>query len=64
MDEEDSGSRRGGMVQDHPRINELLNKIEKYHKHEYSIPPPDISTYHWSVYDWVRYIDQCGEWYD
>lgn len=37
-------------------------KIILYTNHKYKFPPPSVCCAGWSDYDWIKYIDECGEW--
>ena len=62
MDEEREDTECGGVVDDNPPYLTMNRKWILFHKHLYKCPMPPIPTLYWGVQDWVRHIDQNGEW--
>lgn len=59
-----TNTKRGGYMDKKVVKTELTwsEKIDLYHKQQYKVEIPPVSTMFWETADWIRFIDKHGEW--
>ena len=63
MDEETREPGRSELVEGDSGLT-LNQKYIKFHKNQYSFPPPPVPTEYWNAGEWVEFIDKYGVWHE